>query len=93
MKTYEMLYVLDAGLSDEAKESFITKFEGIVTDNGGTVDSTERVGVKKLSYPINYKTDGYYVVTTYQAEGSVNKELMRVANLSTEVLRKMITVK
>lgn len=93
MKTYEMLYVLDTGLSDEAKEAFIAKFEGIVTDNGGTVVSTEKVGAKKLAYPINYKTDGYYVVTTFEAEGSVVEELTRVANLSAEVLRKIITVK
>lgn len=93
MKTYEMLYVLDVSLSDEAKESFTAKFEGIVTNGGGTVVSTDKWGVKKLAYPIQYKTDGYYVVMTFEAEGSVVKELDRIAGLSTEVLRRIITVK
>ncbi len=93
MKTYEMLYVLDAALSDEAKESFVQKFETIVNDNGGKVVSTDKWGVKKLAYPISYKTDGYYVVMTFEAEGSVVKELDRVAGLSVEVLRRIITVK
>lgn len=93
MKTYEMLYVLDAALSDEAKESFVQKFETIVNDNGGKVVSTDKCGVKKLAYPISYKTDGYYVVMTFEAEGSVVKELDRVAGLSVEVLRRIITVK
>ena len=93
MKTYEMLYVLDAALSDEAKESFVQKFETVVTDNGGKVVSTDKWGVKKLAYPINYKTDGYYVLMTFEAEGSVVKELDRVAGLSVEVLRRIITVK
>ena len=93
MKTYEMLYVLDAALSDGAKESFVQKFETIVNDNGGKVVSTDKWGVKKLAYPISYKTDGYYVVMTFEAEGSVIKELDRVAGLSVEVLRRIITVK
>ena len=93
MKTYEMLYVLDASLADEAKESFVSKFEAIVTDNGGKVVSTDKWGVKKLAYPINYKHDGYYVLMTFEAEANVVKELDRLAGLSTEVLRRMITIK
>ncbi len=93
MKTYEMLYVLDAALADEAKESFVAKFEAIVSDKGGKVVSTDKWGVKKLAYPINYKTDGYYVLMTFEADGAAVKELDRIAGLSAEVLRKIITVK
>lgn len=93
MKTYEMLYVLDAGLADEAKESFVSKFEAIVSDNGGKVVSTDKWGVKKLAYPINYKHDGYYALMTFEAEAAVVKELDRIAGLSVEVLRRMITIK
>lgn len=93
MKTYEMLYVLDAALADEAKESFVSRFEGIVTDNGGKVISTDKWGVKKLAYPINYKTDGYYVLMTFEAEAAAVDELDRIAGLSAEVLRRMITKK
>lgn len=93
MKTYEMLYVLDAAISDEAKDSFVAKFEGVVSGNGGNVVSTDKWGVKKLAYPINYKSDGYYVLMTFEAESAVVKELDRIAGLSTEVLRRMITKK
>ncbi len=93
MKTYEMLYVLDAALADEAKENFVTRFEGIVADNGGKVISTDKWGVKKLAYPIDDKTDGYYVLMTFEAEASVVDELDRIAGLSAEVLRRMITKK
>lgn len=93
MKTYEMLYVLDAAISDEAKESFVARFEAIVTDNGGNVISTDKWGVKKLAYPIKYKSDGYYVLMTFEAEAAVVDELDRIAGLSAEVLRRMITIK
>ena len=92
MKTYEMLYVLDAALTDEAKEAFVKKFEDIVSSNGKVV-STDKWGVKKLAYPIKYKHDGYYVLMTFEADGSVVKELDRVAGLSSEVLRRVITAK
>ena len=93
MKTYEMLYVLDSALADDAKEAFVKKFEDVVTAADGKVVSTDKWGVKKLAYPINYKNDGYYVLMTFEAEGSVVKELDRVAGLSSEVLRTLITVK
>ena len=93
MKTYEMLYVLDAAISDEAKEAMVAKFEGIVEKDGGKVISTDKWGVKKLAYPINYKPEGYYALMTFEAESTAVKELDRIAGLSSEVLRRMITVK
>ena len=93
MKTYEMLYVVESSVADEAKEGIQKKFEDVVTSANGTVVSVEKLGVKKLAYPISYKTDGYYVLFTFEAEGAVIKELDRVAGLTLEVLRRMITVK
>ncbi len=93
MKTYEMLYILDATLADEAKEAFQTKFTDVITSNGGNVVSVDKWGVKKLAYPINYKADGDYVVITFEADGAVVKELDRLAGLASEVLRRIITVK
>ena len=54
MTKYEMLYILDISLSDEAKESIIKKFEDLVVANGGTVEKTDRWGIRKLQYPIDY---------------------------------------
>ena len=93
MKTYEMLYILDAAVSDEGKDAFAKKFEDIVVSANGKVVSTDKWGVKKLAYPIKYKNDGYYVLMTFEAESSAVKELDRVAGLSSEVLRVVITAK
>ena len=46
MKTYEMLYVLDSALADEAKDAFEAKFSAIVADFNGKVVSTDKWGVK-----------------------------------------------
>lgn len=93
MKTYEMLYVVESAAADEVKDGIQKKFEDIVTSANGSVVSVDKLGVKKLAYPINYKTDGSYVLFTFEAEGAVIKELDRIAGLTAEVLRRMITVK
>ena len=93
MKTYEMIYVLDTAVADEAKEAFGKKLEDVIKSNGGTVVSVDKWGVKKLAYPINYKNDGDYVLLTFEADGAIVKELDRIAGLTSDVLRRMITVK
>ncbi len=91
MNKYEMLYILGADLTDEVKEQLIAKFEGIVTSNGGTVEKTEKWGVKKLAYPINYKTEGYYVLMTFESAPTLIKELERVAGITEGVMRRMVS--
>ena len=91
MTKYEMLYILDASLADEAKEAIIKKFEDLVTENGGVVEKTDRWGLKKLQYPINYKTEGYYVLMTFEAEKTLVVELKRVAGIIDGIIRRLIT--
>ena len=93
MTKYEMLYIIDADLSDEAKEGIIVKFEDLVKASGGVVESTDRWGVKKLQYPINYKTEGYYVLMTFEAEKTLVVEIKRVAGITDGVVRRLITKK
>ncbi len=91
MNRYEMLYIIDAAASEEAREAVISKFETIVTSSGGTVEKTDKWGMKKLAYPIKFKDEGFYVVMDFEAEGSLIKELDRVAGITDEVVRKLIT--
>ncbi|MBQ9485700.1 MAG: 30S ribosomal protein S6 [Clostridia bacterium] len=91
MTKYEMLYILDAALSDEAKESIIKKFEDLVTGNGGAIEKTDRWGIRKLQYPINYKTEGFYVLMTFEAEKTLVVELKRVAGITDGIIRRLIT--
>ena len=91
MTKYEMLYILDASLTDEAKEGIITKFEDLVKNNGGVVEKTDRWGLKKLQYPINYKSEGYYVLMTFEAEPTLVQEIKRIAGIVDGVIRRLIT--
>ncbi len=91
MTKYEMLYILDASLSDEAKDGIIKKIEDLVTTNGGVVEKTDRWGLKKLQYPINYKSEGFYVLMTFEAAKTLVVEIKRIIGITDGIIRRLIT--
>ena len=91
MAKYEMLYLLNNDLTDDAKATLIEKYENVEKSMNGTVVSTDKWGTKKLSYPIKFKNEAYYVLTTFEAEGTVVNELNRIAGIDADVYRLMIT--
>ena len=91
MTKYEMLYILDASLSDEAKESIVKKLEDLVKTSGGAVESIDRWGPRKLQYPINYKSEGYYVLMNFEAEKTLVVEIKRIAGITDGIIRRLIT--
>ena len=58
---------------------------------GGAVEATDKWGVKKTAYTVEFQTDAFYALMKFSAEGNAVKELDRVAGLSGVVLRRMIT--
>lgn len=91
MKSYEVLYIIKADAADEVKESVIEKFSTLVTSLNGTVDTVDKWGLKKYAYPINYTTEGYYVLMAFTAEENVPAEMNRQMRITDEVVRFMIT--
>ena len=93
MNSYELLYIIDNDLSDEAKEAIIAKINAVVTDNGGTVDGVDKWGTRKLAYAINYKTEGYYVLVNFSAAATLPDEVERVLRITDGVVRFMVVKK
>ena len=91
MAKYEMLYLLNNDATEEAKTALIEKYENIVKSMNGTILSTDKWGTKKLSYPIKFKNEAYYVLTTFEADGTVVNELNRISGIDADVYRMMIT--
>ena len=93
MNSYELLYIIDNDLSDEAKEAIIAKINAVVTDNGRTVDGVDKWGTRKLAYAINYKTEGYYVLVNFSAAATLPDEVERVLRITDGVVRFMVVKK
>jgi len=90
---YENLYVIAPELEEEAIRACIEKFSGIITANGGVIEGVNEWGRRKLAYPIDYKTEGYYVLTTFEADPEFPKELERNFNNDESILRYLVVRK
>lgn len=85
-----MLYILKSDLSDEARDAVIAKFENIVKNAGGSVEKTDKWGVRKLAYDIDYKSEGFYVLMTFACNAETLTEIERVSNITEEMLRRLV---
>lgn len=71
MNRYETVFIATPVLSDVQLKEVIGKFRGVITENGGQVVHEEDWGLRKLAYPIQNKTTGFYCLLEYAAEGPV----------------------
>ena len=93
MYNYETVFILTPVLSEPQMKEAVEKFKKVLTDNGATIENEELWGMRKLAYPINYETDGYYVLYTYEAGVDFPAELDRVFNITDGVLRSLIVAR
>lgn len=89
---YETIFVLDAALSEEEITALQEKFTALIAANG-ELGEVEVWGKRRLAYPINYKTEGYYVLVNFASNPDFPKELDRVYGITEGVLRTIIVRK
>ena len=86
---YEVALVYSVKNGDEAVAALNEKFKTLIEENA-TIESVDDWGKRRLAYPINYETEGYYVFTVFTSEASFPAELERVAGITDGVLRVMV---
>ena len=62
-------------LSDVQTKELFGKFQGVITENGGQIVSSEDWGLRKLAYPIQKKTTGFYYLIEFEGEGDLVEKL------------------
>ena len=90
--SYETLFVVSGNLAEEEIKANVEKFVALISENGSDVDVNEW-GKRRLAYPINYVTEGYYVLVDYKSEPSFPIELERVFGITEGIIRYMTTTK
>ena len=86
---YETIFVIDASLPEEQITAISDKFKAMIEANG-TVESVDVWGKRRLAYPINYKTEGYYVLVNFASQAEFVAELERVYNITDGLLRTIV---
>lgn len=86
---YETTIIVNAGLDDIAIEPVITGLTDFIQNNGGTIQTVNKWGRRKLEYPIEKKNMGYYVYIMYEAPKNIQPKLQRHFFLETNVIREL----
>jgi small subunit ribosomal protein S6 len=90
--TYETLFITPPNLSEDDEQAVLDTMAQIVTAGGGAMLANDRMGRRRLAYPIRKFEDGIYVRFLYDSEPDVPKELERRIRLSDNVLRSLTVV-
>jgi small subunit ribosomal protein S6 len=82
--------VLDPNLDEAAIEALNTRVQSMVTQRGGTIDSVDVWGRKRLAYPIGRFRDGYYILSRVQLPNTAAVEVERALKLTESVMRHLL---
>ena len=89
MRNYEVMFVIDPALEDAKKDATVESVQSIIAADG-EVGKVDVWGMRKLSYPIDKKEEGYYAVVEFQGNPTLPKELDRRLKISDNVIRHII---
>ena len=87
---YETLFVVSGAISEEDAKSVQDKFTTLISENGNLIAVNEW-GKRRLAYPINKVSDGYYVLASFESAPEFPLELERLMGINDAILRSMTT--
>ena len=92
MNNYETVFILNPVLSEEQAKDTVEKFVKVLTKANAEIINTENWGLKKLAYPINKKSTGFYNLIEFTAESPVIAALETEYRRDESVMRFLTTV-
>lgn len=92
MNKYETIFIIDNRLSEEEINNLVEKFKSLI-ESTATIESVDLWGKRRLAYPINDLTEGYYVLINFSSSSSFPQELERVYKITEGILRSIIIKK
>ncbi|MDD3568718.1 MAG: 30S ribosomal protein S6 [Bacteroidales bacterium] len=75
LNQYETVFIATPVLSEAQMKEAVDKFKGVITSNGGEIVHEENWGLKKLAYPIQKKSTGFYYLIEFKAPGDLIDKL------------------
>lgn len=81
MNQYETVFIVTPVLSEEQMKEAVKKYQEFLKDNGAEIVHEEHWGMRKLAYPIQKKSTGFYHLVEFRNEGKL------IADLETQLKR------
>ena len=92
INNYETIFVIDASLEEEKIASLVEKFKSLIS-GAGEITSVDEWGKRRLAYPINDLTEGYYVLINFSSKPDFPQELERNYRITEGILRDIVIKK
>ena len=89
MNPYEIMLLLDAELAEERQNEILTRIRELVSERGGSWQSDDAWGRRKLAFEIDKKTEAFYYLLLFDCDAETLDELTRVLKITDGVLRHM----
>jgi len=86
------MFIIRPNLDEDAVDRSINAVEEFIKAQGGSVDSVDKKGRKRLAYEVNKMRDGYYVVISFKAKPDSITAIKRMMTLSEDIIRSLIVV-
>ena len=94
MKKYEVMYIVRPNLSEDELAAVVKKFNDVLATKTSKVVNVTEMGQRELAYEIQKYRSGYYYVVDVEAEDEkAIKEFDRLALISGDIIRHLITTK
>jgi len=75
MNQYETVFILTPVLSEDQMKEAVKKFSGFLAENGGQIVNEDNWGLRKLAYPIQKKSTGFYHLIEFKSSGELANRL------------------
>ena len=92
LNQYETVFIVTPVLSEPQMKEAVQKFRNLITDNGGEIVNEEDWGLRKLAYPIQKKTTGFYSLFEFKCKPAFIGKLETEYRRDERIIR-FITIK
>ena len=90
LRGYEMVLILNPELTEDKFNASLDNFSKLITDMGGAIAEVQQWGKRKLAYPIKQFSEGNYVLTRFQLQPAMSKDVEAKLHISEDILRHLL---
>ncbi|HSJ37307.1 MAG TPA: 30S ribosomal protein S6 [Planococcus sp. (in: firmicutes)] len=87
MREYELMYIIQPAIEEEAKKVLVERFNEVLTSNGAEIIESKEWGKRRLAYEINDLREGFYQIVKINAGSEAINEFTRLANINEDIIR------
>ena len=87
MRKYELMYIIQPAIEEDAKKALVERFNEILTSNGAEIIEAKEWGKRRLAYEINDFREGFYQIVKVNADSQAIDEYIRLANINEDIIR------